>query len=172
MSLRAFAWKLASPYDAYVSHVARIEVAIERLRYLSSRAAGLEVSRAGSMRLVPGAADTASRLERFRQQIGAAASSMTDEQFEDFLAHLGGGAAAEVESDRAQTVDRLSHATRGLEEYFGLAARALQVLEERGYSPSRPDVARQLRENRLPSVDLAGYRHILHELGVQVGVRA
>ena len=38
MALNTLVWKLASPYDAYVSHVARLESALERLRYFSSRA--------------------------------------------------------------------------------------------------------------------------------------
>lgn len=172
MSLRTLAWKLASPYDAYVSHVTRLEAAIERLLFLSSRAAGLEASRAGSGRLASGAAGSGERLDRFRLQLGTAASSMTDEQFEDFLAHLGGGATAQVEADHSQTLDRLSHTQRGLEEYFAIAGHELLTLERRGYSPTRPDIARQLRENQLAATDLAGYRHVLHELGVTAGGRA
>lgn len=169
MALKSLVWKLASPYDAYVSHVGRLQHAIERIRDLSERALRHEAGLSASMRLVPGSPDAAGRAQRFREQLGQAAASMSDEQFEEFLAHLGGGGTAEVEADRAKAVSRLSYTTRGLEEYFAIAGHELALLEDRGYSPSRPDVARQLRENGLPAVTLADYRHELHELGTKVG---
>ena len=169
MALKSLVWKLASPYDAYVSHVGRLHHAIGRIRDLSERALGYEAGLSASMRLIPGSSDAPARAQRFRSQLGQAAESMSDEQFEDFLAHLGGGTAADVEADRAKTASRLTHTTRGLEEFFVMAGQELALLEQRGYSPSRPDVARQLRENGLPAVSLAEYRHELHELGTKVG---
>lgn len=169
MALNSVIWKLASPYDAYVSHVAALVHAVDRIRYFSGRALGYEAGLQSSVRLVPQGEDAGARASRFRAQLGEKASQMSDEQFEEFLAMLGGGATADVESDRAQAVTRLSHTTRGLEEYFAIAGHELAVLEKRGYSPSRPDVARQLRENRLPPTTLAEYRHQLHELGRKVG---
>ncbi|MGI8925972.1 MAG: hypothetical protein ACR2HN_04910 [Tepidiformaceae bacterium] len=169
MPLQTLIWKLASPYDAYVSHVARLNAAIERIRYFSGLALGYEAGLQGSVRLVPAALDPAARGQRFRAQLGSAAASMTDEEFEEFIAHLGGGSTAEVESDRAQAVSRLSHTTRGLEEYFAIAGHELATLETRGYNPSRSDIARQLRDNRLPVTTVAEYRHMLHELGAMVG---
>jgi hypothetical protein len=121
------------------------------------------------VRLVPREPNADERARRFRQQLGAAAGQMSDEEFEDFLAHLGGGSVADVEADRAKAVMRLSHTTRGLEEYFAIAARELSTLEGRGYNPGRPDVARQLRENHLPARSLEEYRHLLHDMGSRVG---
>jgi hypothetical protein len=169
MSVSTLVWKLASPYDAYVSHVARLQNAIERIRYYSDRALGYEAGLQSSMRIVPGGVDAGARAQRFRQQLSSAAAQMTDEEFEAFIADLGGGTVAEVESNRAQTVSRMSHTTRGLEEYFGIAGHELAILEQRGYNPRRPDVARQLRENHLPETSLADLRHQLHELGARVG---
>lgn len=163
-------WKLASPYDAYVSHVAQLNHAMDRIKFLSGLALGYEAGLQGSLRLVPGSADAAARARGFRQRLGQAAASMTDEQFEEFLAHLGGGDTADVERDRAQAVSRLTVTTRGLEEYFAIAGHELALLEDRGYSPTRPDVARQLRENDLPLSTAAEYRHELHELGSKVGM--
>jgi hypothetical protein len=163
-------WKLASPYDAYVSHVAALNHAIERIKFLSGLALGYEAGLKSSVRLVPGSVDAAARARRFRERLGQAAASMSDEEFEEFLAHLGGGDVAEVEADRAQTVSRLSSTTRGLEEYFATAGRELALLEERGYSPARTDVARQLRHNSLPLLTTAEYRRELHELGAKVGM--
>ncbi len=168
MALSTLVWKLASPYDAYVSHVARLEDALERLRYFSERALAYEAGLQGSVRLVPGQVDPEERARRFREQLGSA-SDMTDEQFEEFLVHLGGGSVAEVEADRAQAVSRMGHTTRGLEEYFAIAGKELSTLENRGYSASRPDVARQLRENHLPARSVAEYRKLLHDLGAKVG---
>jgi len=169
MSVNTLVWKLASPYDAYVSHVARLNEAVERIRFLSDRALGYEAGLQSSMRMVVGPADAGARAARFRERLASAAETMSDEQFEEFVAMLGGGEAAEVESDRAQAVSRLGHMTRGLEEYFAIAGRELSTLEKRGYNPSRPDVNRQLRENHLPPTGLADYRHMLHELGARVG---
>jgi hypothetical protein len=163
-------WKLASPYDAYVSHVAQLNHAMERIKFLSGLALGYEAGLRGSVRFVPGSADAAARAKSFRERLGQAAASMTDEQFEEFLSHLGGGGTADVETNRAQAVSRLSVATRGLEEYFALAGQELALLENRGYSPTRPDVARQLRENDLPLSTIADYRHELHDLGSKVGM--
>lgn len=172
MGVSTLVWKLASPYDAYVSHVARLTEAIERIRYLSERALGYEAGLQGSVRIIPGAPDASARAARFREQLTAAAAGKTDEEFEEFIGMLGGGDVAEVESNRARTVSRLSHTTRGLEEYFAIAGRELALLERRGYNPGRPDIARQLRENHLPPTTLADYRRLVHELGVRVGQRA
>jgi len=169
MAVASLVWRLASPYDAYVSHVARLDEAITRIRWLSERALAYEAGLQSSVRLVPGAADAEERAARFRDQLGAAADTMSDEEFEAFIAMLGGGGVAEVEADRAQAVSRLSHTTRGLEAHFAAAGRELLTLEHRGYNPRRADVARQLRENHLPATDLATYRHLLHELGARVG---
>lgn len=170
MALGALVWKLASPYDAYVSHVARLTAAIDSIRYASDRALLYEAGLRGSIRFQPGAApDSTARIQRFREQLGAAAAQMSDEEFEDFISHLGGGGAAEVEHDRARTVSRLGHETRGLEEYFAQAGQELAILEKRGYSPTRADVSRQLRANNLPTSDLAEYRGILKDLGKRVG---
>ncbi|HEU4598110.1 MAG TPA: hypothetical protein VFS26_00050, partial [Solirubrobacterales bacterium] len=124
----------------------------------------------GSVRFVPGSTDAAQRVENFRARLGRAAESMSDEQFEEFVGHLGGGEAADVEANRAKAVSRLSSTTRGLEEYFAAAAQELGVLEERGYNPHRPDVARQLRENALPQLTVAEYRRQLRELGSALGI--
>ena len=172
MALSSVLWKLASPYDAYVSHVARLNEAISRVRYFSERALGFEAGLAGSVRLVPGQVDPVARAQRFRQQMGEAAERMSDVEFEDFLAHLGGGTVADVEADRAQAFSRMGHSTRGLEEYFASAGRELATLEARGYAPGRPDVARQLRDNELPLTTVAEYRRLLHELGARVGQKA
>lgn len=172
MALKTLVWKLASPYDAYVSHVARLEHAMDRIRYFTELALGYEAGLHGSVRFVPASGDPAARAGRFREQLGAAAANMSDEEFEEFLAHLGGGATADVEADRAHTVSRLSHTTRGFEEYFAVAGRELALLEERGYNPKRADIGRQLRENHLPATSLADYRRMLHDMGSKVGVRA
>lgn len=172
MAIGALVWKLASPYDAYVSHVVRLNHAIERVRFFSERALGYEAGLQGSVRLVPGQGDPAERAKRFRDQLGAAAANMSDEEFEEFISHLGGGGTANVEADRAQAVSRLSTTTRGLEEYFAIAGQELALLEQRGYKPARPDVARQLRENHLPPTNIADYRRVLHELGTRVGQKS
>jgi hypothetical protein len=169
MALGALVWKLASPYDAYVSHVVRLNHAIDRVRFFSERALGYEAGLQSSVRLVPGQVDPAERAKRFRDQLGAAAAHMSDEEFEDFVAHLGGGGTANVEADRAQAVSRLSTTTRGLEEYFAIAGKELSLLEQRGYRPARPDISRQLRENHLPATSVGDYRRLLHELGNRVG---
>lgn len=172
MALPGILWKLASPYDAYVSHVAALESAIDRIRDLAGRALGYETGLHGSLRLVvPGEADPAARAQRFRERISAAAQEMSDAEFEEFLAQLGGGDTANVEADRAQAVSRLGHTTRGLEQYFAIAGQELGILEQRGYNPKRPDVARQLRENNLPALTVAQYRGLLHDLGAIVGQR-
>jgi hypothetical protein len=62
-------------------------------------------------------------------------------------------------------------ASRGLEEYFAIAGQELATLESRGYNPSRSDVARQLRENKLPPHTIADYRRLLHDLGAKVGAK-
>jgi len=164
-------WRLAAPYDAYVSHVSELEAAVSRIRDLSSVALGYEAGLQGSVRLVPGSDVAEARAATFRERLGAAAAEMSDEEFEEFIAMLGGGDVAEVEQNRATTVSRLSHATRGLEEYFAIAGHELTTLEKRGYNPRRADIARQLRENGLPSLQVAEYRHLLHELGAKVGQR-
>lgn len=172
MAVTSLVWKLASPYDAYVSHVARLNEAIDRIRYFSEVALGHEAGLQGSVRYVPGGADAATRAARFRERLSTAAQQMGDVEFEEFLVEIGGGTSADVEAHRAHVVTRISHATRGLEEYFGIAGIELTTLEKRGYNPNRPDVARQLKENRLPATGLPAYRHELHELGVRVGKKS
>jgi len=172
VGIQSILYKLGSPYDAYVSHVSELNSALGRLHYLSERSLGYEAGLQSSVRLVPGGAAPKERAQRFRERLGQAAASMSDEEFEDFLSHLGGGEAASVEANRANVVDRMSSTARGLEDYFGIAGRALATLEVRGYNPRRGDVARQLRENKLPDYTVADYRKILHELGTRVGVRA
>ncbi len=172
MALRSVVWKLASPYDAYVSHVAKLNQAMDRIRYFTEIALAYEAGLQSSVRFGTASSDPAARTERFREQLGAAAEQMSDEEFEEFVAHLGGGTTANVEANRAKAVSRLSSATRGLEEYFSIAGQELALLESRGYNPGRPDVARQLRENHLPPTTLADYRHTLHELGAKVGLKA
>jgi hypothetical protein len=169
MAISTLVWKLASPYDAYVSHVAKLEVALERVRTFSERALGYEAGLQSSVRLIPGTSDPVARGLRFRDQMGEAAAEMSDEEFEAFIAQLGGGMVAEVETNRARAVSRMGFTTRGLEEYFAIAGQELAILEQRGYNPGRPDVARQLRDNHLPSTTLAEYRRTLHELGAKVG---
>lgn len=169
MSLQTIVWKLASPYDAYVSHVSRLEQSLARLRFLSERALGYEAGLLGSVRIVPGDDRSEQRADAFRAHLAEAAEGMSDEQFEAFLVELGGGAPALVESDRAQASARLGTATRGLEEYFGAAAVELAVLERRGFDPHRRDVARQLRDNGIEPRTIADYRRELHDLGRKVG---
>lgn len=171
MGVSSVIWKLASPYDAYVSHVARLTEAIERIRYLAGMALGHEAGLMGSVRLVPGTGAAGDRAARFRDRLGTAAAEMTDEQFESFIAMLGSGETATVEADRARAVSRMQHATRGLEEYFAIAGQELALLEKRGYNPNRPDVGRQLRANGLPARTVAEYARELHELGARVGRR-
>ena len=168
MALGTLIWKFASPYDAYVSHVARLTEAIERIQYFNEVAERSQAGIAGSGRVRTGeAADAEARAELFRERLGHAAREMTDEQFEEFVAMLGGGETAEVDIAHQRALDRLGHATRGLQEYFTIAGQELATLERRGYSPTRPDVARQLRENGLPAATLADYRHQLRELGAE-----
>ena len=38
MGIQTLVWKLGSPYDAYISHVSRLNTAIERLQLMSDRA--------------------------------------------------------------------------------------------------------------------------------------
>ncbi|HEY5476380.1 MAG TPA: hypothetical protein VIK11_06650 [Tepidiformaceae bacterium] len=172
MALNTLIWKLASPYDAYISHVIQLKNAIERIRYFSDLALGYEAGLHGSVRIVPVTQEPGARIQRFRERLGIAAEQMSDEEFEAFIADLGGGAAADVETDRAKTVSRMTHHARGLEEYFAVAARELAILEQRGYNPARMDVARQLRENHLPPTTVSEYRHLIHTLGLKVGKKA
>ena len=169
MPLSSVVWRLASPYDAYVSHVARLNEAIDRLRYFTDVALGYETGLHSSIRMVPGATDAEARAARFREQLATVAGQMSDEEFEEFIANLGGGKVAEVETNRAQAVSRLSTTTRGLEEYFAIAGSELATLERRGFNPARADVGRQLDANHLPRLTVAEYRHLLHELGRKVG---
>jgi hypothetical protein len=171
MGVSTLVWKLASPYDAYVSHVSHLNEALGRIRDLSGLVLGYEAGLKGSVRLVPGEASATERAARFRERLGRAATEMSDAQFEEFLAMLGSGDTAVVEADRARAVTRLQHSARGLEEYFAIAGHELAVLEKRGFNPSQPDVARYLRENHLPPKTIAEYAHELHELGVVVGKR-
>ena len=172
MSVNMLIWKLASPYDAYVSHVARLNHAIEQIRYLSDRALGYEAGLRSSVRFVAAESDREGRRQRLRDQLATAAASMSDEEFEAFIIDLGGGDAAEVETNRAKAASRLGHMTRGIGEYFAMAGRELATLERRGYNPGRGDIARQLKANRLPGTTLAEYRHELHVLGTRVGQKA
>ncbi len=172
MGIQTLMWKLGSPYDAYISHVSRLNMALQRLNLISETALGYEAGLQSSMRLIPGGAAREQRVERFRERLGQAAATMSDEEFEDFVAHLGGGEAADVEANRAQAVSRMSHVTRGVEEYFAIAGQELTTLESRGYNPHRSDIARQLRENHLPTHTVADYRRILHELGTRVGLQS
>ena len=128
MGIQSILYKLGSPYDAYVSHVSELNSALGRLHYLSERSLGYEAGLQSSVRLVPGGAAPKERAQRFRERLGQAAASMSDEEFEDFLSHLGGGEAASVEANRANVVDRMSSTARGLEDYFGIAGRALATL--------------------------------------------
>jgi hypothetical protein len=171
MAIPALLWKLASPYDAYISHVSVLTEAIDRIKFLAEVALRYEAGLAGSVRLVPGGTAPEERVRRFREQLGDAAGSMSDEQFEEFISHLGSGEVAEVEANRAQAVSRKNSTQRGLEEYFGIAGRELALLEARGYSPDRSDVSRLLRENRLKPMTAPEFRHVLHELGLKVGVK-
>jgi hypothetical protein len=171
MSLSTLVWKLASPYDAYISHVARLNAALERIRDLSSQAMGHEAGLRGSVRYVPGNGDDSGRAAAFRERLGRAAEELSDGQFEEFLAMLGSGSRAVVEADRARAVSRMQHTTRGLEEYFAIAGQELQLLEKRGFNPASPGVARQLRENRLPTLTTGEYARELHRLGSLVGRR-
>jgi hypothetical protein len=169
MVLAKLVWRLASPYDAYIAHVSRLNAALQRLRAVTDAVLRYEAGLHGSVRLQPGAEDPDARVQRFRERIGAAAAQMSDDQFEDFIGHLGGGASAEVEADRARTVSRMGLTASGLEDQFAVAGHALAVLERRSFDPGRPDLARQLRGNGLPLSTLGDYRHELHELGVRVG---
>ncbi len=162
-------WRLASPYDAYVSHVARLEDAFARIRVLSERTAGYEMGLRSSVRLMPSESDAVARAERFRGQLSEASETMEEEQLEAFLVELGGGAIANVESDRADIAVRMDHATEGLQEYFAVAGSALQTLEQRGYEPGRRDVARQLASNGIERRALKQYREELQTLARVAG---
>lgn len=172
--MAALLWKLASPYDAYVSHVGTLNDAIERIRSLSRMAEGYEAGLQGSGGAASASGDAAraARVARFRSQLGDAASRMSDVEFEDFISHLGGGDVADIEANRAAATSRMGFMQRGIEEYFAIAGRELALLEKRGYNPGRGDVARQLRENKLPITTVSEFRTILHDLGAKVGVRA
>ena len=167
--LKRMIWKLASPYDAYVSHVAKLESSFARIRNLNARTAGYEMGLRSSVRLVQGDADASERADRFRKTLSDAAESMTDSELEGFLAELGGGETADVESDRADIAERMEHATSGLREAFTTAAAVLKLLEERGYDPERRDIARQLAANQIKPRPLAEYQAELHELAVLTG---
>jgi hypothetical protein len=171
MALNALVWRLASPYDAYVAHVARLHEAMSRLRDLATEVEGHEAGLRSSVRMVPGEAAAGERAARFRERLGKAAGEMSDQQFDEFLALLGSGDRAMVEADRARAASRLQHTTRGLEEYFAIAGRELAVLEARGYNPARGDIARQLSANRLPRHTISDFSHQLHELAARVGKR-
>jgi hypothetical protein len=169
MALGALVWKLASPYDAYVAHVARLNLALSRLRDAATEAEGHDAGLRSSVRLVAGEEAAGARLARFRERLGKAAEEMSDAQFEEFLAMLGNGDAALVEADRARAVSRLQHTTRGLEEYFAIAGHELAILENRDYNPSRSDISRQLAANRLPQNTTAEFAHELHQIAGRVG---
>lgn len=170
--LKKMMWRLAPPYDAYVSHIVRLEAAFERIRVLSERAAGYEMGMRSSVRLSQGDSDVVERARRFRNQLGAASEAMSDDELESFLAELGGGHTADVERDRADIVSRMDHTTSGLQEYFATAGAALTILERRGYNSKRRDVARQLTANGVPARTLEEYHGALHELAATTGQAA
>jgi hypothetical protein len=161
MSVTTLRWKLASPYDAYVSHVSRLEDAMTRIQQLADVAFVYDATPPVAV------ADAANRTAGFRARLGDAAAQMTDQQFEDFVAALGD--PAEAQAARARSASRLTSMRRGLEEYFAIAGHEIGLLDERGYSPARGDVARQLARNGLPRRTIAEYRQALHELGARVG---
>lgn len=171
MTVRSALWRLASPYDAYIAHVSRLEDAVQGSQYLVQRALAYEAGLRGSVRIAPGSDTAEARAERFRAALAQAASGLSGQQFDAFLADLGGGATVDVEADRARTVERMTAITAAIARYFASAARELAVLESRGYSPAGAGVARLLRENHLPARSLAEYRQLLRELGSQVGQR-
>ncbi len=171
MSLQSLRWRLASPYDAYISHVSRLNGAIEEIRFLVQKAVAYEAGLQGSVRLVPGTPDPSARAARFRETLGRKAVEMTDEEFEAFIADLGGGGPREVEADRAAVLERLTATTDSLQRHFAHAGQELAILEQRGYNPERAGVSRLLRVNRLPAHTLADYRHLLRDLGARVGQR-
>lgn len=171
MSVRSLLWRLASPYDAYIAHVSMLESALEQIRYLVQRALAYEAGIHGSVRLIPGGAAAEARAARFRERVSSAATGMTDEQFELFLADLGGGASGSVEEDRARAFERMTGVTAALERHLSTAARELTTLEERDYNPASPALARMLRDNGFPPRTVADYRHLLRDLGAQVGQR-
>lgn len=172
MAISTLVWKLASPYDAYVSHVLRLNDAMAKIGYFSDMIRGYEAGLASSVRVAMGGAAAEERLQRFRERLGKAAEELTDEEFEAFLEMLNAGAVADVERDRARLESRLGQTTRGLEEYFAVAAAELALLEQRGYNPRRPDVSRQLRQNGVEPLSLGDYRRVLHEIGRRVGKTA
>ncbi len=172
MSVRTLVWKLASPYDAYISHVSQLNDAISRIRTLSGATLAYEAGLQSSVRLVPNEQQAEDRAARFKEQLGEAAGNMSEQEFEDFITHIGGGEVATVEADRAQAVERMGFARRGLQEYFKIAGQELSTLAGRGYDPNRPDVRRQLEANHLPASTVDEYRHLLGELGSKVGQRA
>lgn len=171
MPIPSLCWRLLSPYDAYVVHVARLHRALQRLQVLAERALGYETGLVASVRLVPGPPDVAARRERLRREL-AAATAMSDAELDDLIAALGGGEAAEVEQDRASVAARLGAVARALEEAFAEAADALATLERRRYDPRRRDVLRQLRANGLPTWTVEEFGARLRELGRLVGRRA
>ncbi len=171
MAVRTLLWRLASPYDAYLAHVSRLNEYLLRIERLTEQALALEAGLHGSVRVVPAERRAEERLAALREQLGKAAAELTDDEFEEFVAHLGGGEPGKVEEDRARTVARLEWVSRHLEEYFRRAGEELRILERRGYDPRRRDVARELRENRMPPLTLGEYRHRLRELGARVGKR-
>jgi len=170
-ALRSLIWRLASPYDAYLVHVSRLNEYLRRIEHLTEQALALEAGLLGSVRVVPSERRAEQRLAALREQLSRAAAEMTDEEFEQFVAHLGGGEPGKVEEDRQRMVARLESVSRHLEEYFRRAADELRTLERRRYDPRRRDVARELRENGLPPLTLAEYRHRLRDLGARVGKR-
>jgi len=172
VSVRTLVWKLASPYDAYISHVSQLNDAIDRIRALSGATLAYEAGLQSSVRLVPNEQPATERAQRFRKQLDEARSTMSETEFENFITHIGGGEVATVEADRAQTVQRMGFARRGLQEYFKIAGQELRTLAGQGYDPKRPDVRRQLEANNLPNWTVEDYRRLLGELGAKVGQRA
>jgi hypothetical protein len=171
MSVRSLVWKLASPYDAYIAHVSTLNNALTRIRYLSEMTLAYEAGLHGSVRLVPAERPAAERAHQFRERLAAAASQMAEDEFEEFITHLGGGELATVESDRARVVARMGTTRHGLDEHFAVAGQEIETLAARGYSPHRSDVRRQLEANGLPLHTVQEYRHLLGELGSRVGQR-
>ena len=137
--------QLSPPVDGSVAYAGKLNDGIGRIRAISRLTEGYEAARQGYGGVSTGGegdAARAARVARFREQLGSAAARMSDVEFEDFIAHLGGGAVADPEDDRARTSSRLGFMQRGLEEYFAIAGRELALLEKRGYDPGRGDGGR------------------------------
>lgn len=171
MPMTSVLWKLASPYDAYVSHVANLNHALARIRHLSGVAQGYEAGLRGSGRVASAGPDARARQDRFRARLAEQADQLSGPELEEFAEMLGGGDPADAEADRSRAETRLGYMARGIEEYLSEARREFATLEARHYNPDRPDVARQLRANNLPATTLEGYRSQIAALAGPVAAR-